>query len=108
MGSQRGNGTRGRRKGDGFSSFVRLVALGLGVAAVVKELRLPAEERTWHGTVAGVVPYEFRPPTVERFRERVWDPEAETVFSPHVFGVGWTLNIGRIVALVRERMAAAD
>lgn len=107
MGSQHEHGTKGGTKGGGISSLVRLVTLGLAVAAVVKEMRLPADERTWHGTVAGVVPYEFRPPTLERFRQRVWDPEAETVVSPHVFGVGWTVNLGRIVALVRERIATS-
>ena len=104
MGHQHPSSGRTGRKGGGFSALVRLVTVGLTVAAVVKELRMPADERTWHGTVAGVVPYEFRPPTFERFRERVWDPEAETVVSPHVFGVGWSLNLGRVVALVREQI----
>ncbi len=93
------------RRSSGISSLVRLVAAGLAVAALVKELRTPAQERTWHGTVAGFVPYEFRRPTLERVRARLWDPQASSVLGPHVFGVGWTLNVGRLVALVRERVA---
>ena len=92
--------------GNGFASLVRLVAIALTVTAVVKELRTPADERTWHGQVAGFVPYDFRMPTVERVRERVWDPEGDHIVSPHVFGVGWTLNMGRIVKLVREQVAS--
>ena len=103
MGSQHENAP-GR---GGLQGFIRLATMGLAVAAVVKELRLPAEERTWHGVVAGFVPYEFRMPTVERFRERVWNPEGEHFVGPHVFGVGWTVNVGKVVALVREKIAAA-
>ena len=94
-------------KRKGGPSLVQLVTAGLAVAAVVQELRLPPDERTWHGTVAGFVPYEFRMPTVERIKERVWDPEGGLI-SPHVFGVGWTLNLGRAVALVRERIDAVS
>lgn len=93
------------KHGNGFATLVRLVAMGLTAAAVVKELRTPQDERTWHGEVAGFVPYDFRVPTVERFRERVWDPEGDHIVSPHVFGVGWTLNLGRIVRLLREKIA---
>ncbi|WP_372595093.1 DUF5808 domain-containing protein [Actinotalea sp.] len=95
-----------RARGGGLESLIRLVALGLAVAAVIKELRLPREDRTWHGTIAGVVPYEFRRPTLERLRERVWDPDGDHYIGPHVFGVGWTLNLGKVVAQVRERIAA--
>jgi hypothetical protein len=84
---------------------LRLVALGLTVAAVVKELRTPADERTWNGTVAGFVPYDFRLPTCDRIRERVWDPDSAHLVSPHVFGVGWTLNVGKAVALVKAARA---
>lgn len=80
---------------------------GLLVAAVVKELRLPADQRTWNGTVAGFVPYDLRRPTVARFKERVWNPGSERLIGPHVFGVGWSPNIGRIVALARRRIAEA-
>ena len=91
-------------KRSGPPSLFKLVMFALVVAAVTKELQKDKEDRTWHGTVAGFVPYEFRVPTVERVRERVWDPEGEHILSPHVFGVGWTLNVERIVELVRRKV----
>ncbi|NUU18527.1 hypothetical protein HP550_14820 [Cellulomonas humilata] len=87
-----------------LQKLIRLITLALAVAAVVKELRQPAEEREWHGQVVGFVPYDFRVPTMARFKERMWDPEGAHVISPRVFGVGWTLNAGRIVELVRQRV----
>jgi hypothetical protein len=86
--------------------LLQLVSVGLVVAAVVKELRIPSEERTWHGVVAGFVPYDFRVPTIARLRERVWAPEDEHLLNPHPFGVGWTLNVGRVVSLIRQRFSA--
>jgi len=82
-------------------SLLKMVMFALVVAAVTKELQKDPEDREWHGTVAGFVPYEFRVPTVERFKERVWDPDGEHLLSPHVWGVGWTVNVGRVVSLVR-------
>ena len=61
--------------------------------ALYQELRKPDAERTWHGKVAGVIPYDFRLPTLERIREAYWDPESDAVFSDRVFGVGWAVNI---------------
>ena len=81
---------------------VRLLSLGLLAAAVVRELRRPEANREWHGTVARVVPYELRVPTFGRVKERLWNPEGAVV-QPTLFGVGWTLNVGRLVRLVRER-----
>jgi hypothetical protein len=89
-------------------SPLRIITLALVVAAVVKELRTPAGERSWHGVVGGFVPYDFRRPTVARFRERMWDPEGAHLVSPRAFGVGWTVNAGRVVRLVRDRFAPAD
>jgi len=91
----------------GFQQLIRLVTFGLVVASVVKELSTPAEERSWHGVVAGFVPYDFRMPTIARFRERMWDPEGEHLVNPRVFGVGWTVNAGRVVKLVREKVSEA-
>lgn len=70
-------------------------------AAVVKELRLPKERRTWHGTVFGVLPYDLRPPTPALVRARFWAPDDPRIFTPRVFGVGWSVNFARLVELVR-------
>jgi Family of unknown function (DUF5808) len=77
--------------------------LGLAVGAtllggaLVTELRKPTEERTWHGRVAGRVPYDLRPPTLARVRDRLWNPADHRVLVPTVFGVGWTINLGRVL-----------
>ncbi len=106
MGSERKPDDVRRKKSNDLQNLTRLVMLGLTVAAVVREMRLPPDERTWNGVVAGFVPYDFRMPTVERFKERVWDPEGAHVISPHVFGVGWTVNVGRVVALIRHKVSS--
>ncbi len=73
-----------------------MISLGLLVAAVIKELRQPAASRTWHGRIGGFVPYDLRRPTFQRFRETFWNPDRPLlVGSP--FGVGWTLNPGRLL-----------
>ena len=95
-----------RATGMDLQKVIRLVTLGLAVAAVVKELRKPADERTWNGAL-GFVPYDFRVPTLARVKERMWDPEGAHLVNPRVFGVGWTLNLGRLVELVRQRVSAA-
>ncbi|WP_189668153.1 DUF5808 domain-containing protein [Promicromonospora soli] len=97
-------GTVKHRRGR-LKKVIRLVSLALTAAAVFKELRTPEDERTWHGKVVSVVPYDFRFPTMARVRERMWNPEADHVLGPRVFGVGWTVNAGKVVALVRGRMA---
>ena len=56
-----------------------------------------------HGTFMRV-PFEFRVPTVERVRERWWNPEDESILTQHVFEVGWSLNlyqIGKKLGLLR-------
>ncbi len=77
-----------------------LAALVALVAALVRELRTPAGERTWHGQVAGVVPYDLRPPTLARLRATFWNPDGPLVVG-QAFGVGWTVNLGRLARLVR-------
>jgi hypothetical protein len=86
---------------DRFRRFVKLVAFGFVVAAVIDQLRRDPEERTWEGAVAGIVPYDFRMPTLERARSRWWNTEDERVFVPQVFGVGWTVNLARLAKLAR-------
>jgi hypothetical protein len=93
------------RRVNKVQQIMRLASMLLVVAAVVQELRKPSAERTWHGKVAGFVPYDFRKPTLDRVRQSLWQPDRESLISPQVFGVGWTLNVGRLVELIRRRFA---
>lgn len=79
-----------------------VITFGLLVAAVATELRRPAGQRTWQDRVAGVVPYDLRPPSPRRLRDTLWSPANERLFVPHAFGVGWTVNLGYLTRRVRE------
>ena len=83
---------------------LRLLVAVLVIGAVIKELRLPKEERTWHGALGGFVPYDFRMPTVEKIRKTFWNPDGAIVVN-RVFGVGWTINLGAIVARARSLLS---
>lgn len=65
-------------------------------AAVAKELAKPVDQRTWHGDVAGV-PYDLRVPTAEKIERSLWDPDNPALFPPQAFGVGWSVNLARLV-----------
>ncbi|NNC93140.1 MAG: hypothetical protein HKN80_11695 [Acidimicrobiia bacterium] len=80
---------------------LKILAALLVIAAVVKELRLPKDDRTWHGALGGFVPYDFRMPTVEKIKSTFWNPDGP-VIANRVFGVGWTINLGAVVAKVRS------
>lgn len=95
-----GESPKKRSGGDGFLTLVSVILL---VAAVRQQLRRPRAERDWHGTVPIEVPYELRRPTLERVRHRLWDAEEPRLFVPTVFGVGWTVNLAR---LLRRHRAA--
>jgi hypothetical protein len=85
---------------DSVKRIVKLAAFAVTVAAIVEQLRLPAEHRTWEGRVGGLVPYDFRMPTFDRARSRWWNPEDNRMFVPTVFGVGWTINAARVARLL--------
>ena len=72
-----------------------LVAMLVG-AALIDQLRRPAEERTWHGRIVGI-PYDFRPPTLERVRTTLWNKDNPSLLAPHAFGVGWSINLYRLL-----------
>ena len=80
----------------------RLALAIIGVVAIVQELLKPPEERTWHGKVAGFVPYEFRKPTIERLRATYWNPDGP-VLSSKAWGVGWALNVGAAKRLLGRK-----
>jgi hypothetical protein len=104
-----GDAKSSRRRGSrSVIGLVRVVGLLLAGGVVVRELRRPRTERTWHGTLAGVVPYDLRKPTMARARERMWAPDDPRIVMPRVFGVGWTLILGRLVRLVRSGSPASS
>jgi hypothetical protein len=85
--------------------LARAVGIALLAVAVATELRKPSGERTWHGRLGGFVPYDLRPPTLERVRAAWWSPDDPRIFTDRVFGVGWAVNLGRLVRLARGRRA---
>jgi uncharacterized protein DUF5808 len=94
----------------GLRRLLRVAVVGLFVAAVATELSKPEDQRTWHGKVGGVVPYDFRPPTWERIRTAYWNPESERLFSDRVFGIGWAVNLyqaKRLLGSAYERLVGA-
>jgi hypothetical protein len=86
-----------------IAAVTRLIAAAAGAlagAAVAKEINKPPEQRQWHGDIAGV-PYDFRRPTAEKLRKSAWDPDNPKLVVPHAFGVGWSVNVARLAALVQ-------
>jgi hypothetical protein len=86
---------------EGKRNLGLLLWLGAGVAILVRELGQRPRKRRWRGRVAGFVPYDFRRPTVARFRDAHWSPDDARLLNPHPFGIGWTVNLGRIARLLR-------
>jgi len=84
----------------GMRRLFRLTAVALVVGAFATEFSKPEAERTWHGRVVGIVPYDFRPPTWERIRSAYWNAESDSLFSDRVFGVGWAVNFHRAKMLL--------
>jgi hypothetical protein len=84
-----------------FSKLTRWIGLALLAAVVYYELSRPPEERTWHGRLGGLVPYDFRPPTLSRIRDAFWNPEADYLFTDRVFGLGWGINIPVLIRRLR-------
>jgi Family of unknown function (DUF5808) len=81
--------------------LITLATWGVFAAAIAQEMKKDPEDREWHGTVGDLIPYDFRPPTAERIQRSLWDPDGP-LFTPQVFGVGWAVNFGRLVAEARE------
>lgn len=42
------------------------------------------------------MPYDFRGASVERVGARVWNPADPRIFTPRLFGLGWTVNFGAL------------
>ena len=75
-----------------FTRAMQAIVITLTLAALCQELEKPKEEREWQGKIAGFIPYDFRIPTIERFKESYWNPYERRILTPEVFGVGWAIN----------------
>ena len=89
----------------GFRRFMMGIGMGTVAAALYQELQKPPEERTWHGRVAGFVPYDFRMPIPERLREAYWNPDEPRIFTDRVLGIGWAINFCRLLQGLSELIA---
>lgn len=79
-----------------MKDLVKLIRTAIWLAffgALYQELRRPPEERTWHGKVGGVVPYDFRIPSFAALRDAYWAPDRDVIFTEKVLGVGWAVNL---------------
>lgn len=94
-----------RRFAHRLRHLVALLAITAAVIAIVTELRRPKDQRTWHGKVAGIVPYDFRVPTMDRIKERTANPDGP-VLTPQVVGVGWTVNVGGVLSRLKGAMSS--
>ena len=80
--------------------LIQAVAITITLAAVCQELEKPKEERHWHGKL-GFIPYDFRLPTIERFRESYWNADSSQVFTPEAWGIGWGINFRALLEKMR-------
>jgi len=81
--------------------MLQVTVVALTLAAVFQELEKPKEERKWYGKVAGIFPYDFRIPTIQRLKESCWNPYESRVFTPPVFGLGWAINFYALLENLR-------
>jgi hypothetical protein len=92
--------------GHGSRDLATLIGLALVIASIVRELRLPNQKRTWHGVLFGKIPYDLRPPSFNRLRAVIWDPQNSQMVVPTAFGVGWTVNLAALRARLSGGKAA--
>jgi hypothetical protein len=89
------SGRHPKKKAPTIRDLWKLILAVVGVIAVIQELRKSPADRSWHGKVADLVPYDFRKPTFERFRETYWNPDGP-ILSGKAWGVGWAPNLGAL------------
>jgi hypothetical protein len=76
----------------------QMAVLALFGLAMYKEMSQPEDQRQWHGRMLGV-PYDFRPPTSQRFRDAWWNERAGWITTTP-WGLGWTINFHRLTTIL--------
>jgi len=85
-----------------WRGLITLAGVTIFAAAIVTELRLPPEQRSWHGEVFGFIPYDLRIPSGNRLFETLWSPHNPRILVPTLFGVGWSINVAGLLGLLRD------
>lgn len=78
---------------DALKSLIRMAIVGAVLGAIYVELRKPPAERTWNGKLLGIVPYDFRLPSLDAVRQAYWNPRSPKIITPRPLGVGWAVNV---------------
>jgi hypothetical protein len=47
------------------------------------------------------MPYDFRTPTIARFKARFWNPDDDRLLTPMAFGWGYAVNLHEIAMSIR-------
>ena len=90
-----------------WRGLVTLTGLLLVVAAVLRELGRPADQRTWNGELFGWIPYDLRVPSFGRLVKSVWHPDNRNVLVPTAFGVGWSVNLAGLLGRTRGQIGVS-
>ena len=72
----------------------------IATAFTVAASRYAVRTRQSHGRFL-MVPYDFRVPTLQRIKYRLWNPNDPRIFTPHVFGAGWSINAYQLLKRLR-------
>jgi hypothetical protein len=83
-----------------ITRLIEAVAITITIAAICQELERPKEERHWHGKI-GIIPYDFRLPTIERLKKSYWNPDDSRIFTSEVLGIGWAINFYALLEKLR-------
>ena len=86
-----------RTEVNAFGWLLRTVMLAAVAGALYQEMRKPPAERTWNGKLLGVVPYDFRLPSLQRLRDSYWNTGSDRIFTDRPLGVGWAVNIPAVL-----------
>ena len=86
-----------RTEVNAFGWLLRTVMLAAVAGALYQEMRKPPAERTWNGKLLGVVPYDFRLPSLQRLRDSYWNTGSDRIFTDRPLGVGWGVNIPAVL-----------
>ena len=70
-----------------IGKIIKVAITAVFVATAVYAVREKKSRGVFYG-----IPFDFRVPTPERIRERLWNPDDPRVFTPMVFGAGWSIN----------------